>query len=108
MDRKDFEDCVRYIQTSSFNTILRKTDIYSSEDDVLKNFKVGSDISGLSPMETCWGYMTKHLAALRCKIEDCDLEDMEDFVEKCRDSVNYLCLLYCLAVEEIHNKGDEE
>ena len=51
---------------------------------------------GKTPAQACWGYMTKHLTALRDKIDSNDFSDREDFLEKCQDTINYIRFLWCI------------
>ena len=50
-------------------------------------------------------YLVKHLVALRDKIERNDFSDKYDLLEKCKDSINYICFLWCIGNEE---GGEEE
>ena len=60
---------------------------------------------GGTPAQACWGYLTKHLVALRDMVEKNEF-DKDDFLEKCQDSINYIRFLYCIGMEE-NNKLKE-
>ena len=60
---------------------------------------------GCTPAQVCWGYMTKHLVALRDKVQRNDFSNREDVKEKCQDIINYIKILWCLANEE---SGDND
>ena len=55
---------------------------------------------GGTPAQACWGYMTKHLTALRDKVEKNDFSNREDFLEKCQDTINYIRFLWCIGNDE--------
>jgi hypothetical protein len=44
--------------------------------------------------------MTKHLVALRDKVQSGDFDDMADLEEKCQDIINYTAIIYAIGVEE--------
>lgn len=96
MDGVKFEGLLKELDGNSLNTLIGKNKKYSSENDRLHNFNSGSDISGRTPAQTCWGYLTKHLVALRDMIERDDFSDRDDFLEKCQDSINYLRFIWVL------------
>lgn len=43
--------------------------------------------------------MTKHLVALRDKVEYSDWSDRDDLLEKCQDSIIYICFIWLLGNE---------
>ena len=106
MDRKTFETLVGQIQSASINTLVKKNAMYAT-DDKLHNFRVGADIMGSTPAQACWGYLTKHLVALRDKVERNDFSDLEDLKEKCQDAINYIVFLWCIGCEEAGNRDSE-
>lgn len=88
------------MEGSSQNTLISKNALYSANGDCLHNFRSGGEILGGTPAEACWGYLTKHLVALRDKVQNNDFTDREDFLEKCQDSINYIRFLWCIGNEE--------
>ena len=105
MERSTFEKLLKQLDDSSVNTLIEKNKRYGKSDDVLHNFNVGADIMGGTPAQACWGYLTKHLVALRDMVEKNEF-DKDDFLEKCQDSINYIRFLYCIGMEE-NNKLKE-
>lgn len=107
MTNERFQELVEQLRGASIDTLLRKNGGYATEDDRLHNFNAGAEISGLTPAQTAWGYLTKHLVALRDKVERNDFTDVDDFLEKCQDSINYIVLIWCLGHEDnarrVHN-----
>ena len=55
---------------------------------------------GGTPAQACWGYMTKHLVALRDMIQRNDFSNREDVFEKIQDSINYLRFIWAISEEE--------
>lgn len=102
MTNERFNELVEQLRGASIDTLLRKNSGYATEDDRLHNFNAGAEISGLTPAQTAWGYLTKHLVALRDKVWRSDFTDVDDFLEKCQDSINYIVLIWCLG----HEAGD--
>ena len=100
MTKDIFEKLVIEIRDESLNTLVQKNASYNQEEDKLHNFRAGGDIMGGTAAMAAWGYMTKHLVALRDKIERNDFTDREDFLEKCKDVINYVCLIWCIGNEE--------
>ena len=48
--------------------------------------------------------MTKHLTALRDKIEKNDFSDRDDLLEKCQDIINYIRFIWVIGNDEEMNK----
>ena len=69
--------------------------------DLLHHTHKISDIIGGTTAEACWGYLTKHLVALRDMVKRNDFSNREDFLEKCQDSINYIRFLWCIGNEEM-------
>lgn len=96
MDHERFKTLLEELDGNSLKTLIEKNARYSSSDDSLHNFRDGGDIFGGTPAEACWGYLTKHLVALRDMVRRDDFSNREDFLEKCLDSINYIRFLWCI------------
>ena len=107
MDNTEFKKLLEELDSNSLATLSEKNSRYASDDNALHNFEIGSEISGLTPSMTCWGYLTKHLAALRDMVMRNDFKNRNDFLEKCQDSINYIRFLWCLGNEERNNYINE-
>lgn len=107
MDGVKFEGLLRELDDNSLETLLRKNARYSAENDRLHNFNAGGDIFGGTPAQACWGYMTKHLVALRDMVQKNDFSDRDDFMEKCQDTINYVRFLWCIGNEEIDKYNEK-
>lgn len=52
--------------------------------------------------------MTKHLVALRDKVEYSDWSDRDDLLEKCQDSIIYICFIWLLGNEAYADQIEED
>lgn len=104
MSREQFKSLLEELDGNSIKTLTEKNAKYSNSGDVLHNFHCGADIFGGTAAQACWGYLTKHLVALRDMVERDDFSNREDFLEKCQDSINYIRFLWCIGNEK--NKKD--
>ncbi len=101
MKTEEFEKLLDELDGNSLKTLKEKNARYSVDEDCLHNFNSGADIAGSTPAEACWGYLTKHLVALRDMIKKNDFSNREDFLEKCQDSINYIRFIWCIGNEKI-------
>lgn len=100
MTHEDFKTCLEELDGQGAKTLAEKNARYSSSDDALHNFKMGAEVMGGTPAQACWGYMTKHLVALRDMIQRNDFSNREDVLEKIQDSINYLRFIWAISEEE--------
>ena len=101
MTNSQFRNVIDGIRSDSLSVLLQRNGNYAKgSDDALHNFKVGADIDGSTPAQAAWGYMTKHLVALRDKIKRNDFSDLDDLKEKCVDIINYTAIIFAIGVEE--------
>lgn len=96
MNHERFAELIKELDGDSAETLINKNRMYSSEDDALHNFNDGAEIFGGTAAEACWGYLTKHLVALRDMVKRNDFSNREDFKEKCQDSINYIRILWAI------------
>ena len=95
-----FKELLDELDGNSLQTFKEKNARYAKDGDCLHNFRSGAEIMGRTPAQTCWGYVAKHLTALRDKVETNDFSDREDFLEKCQDTINYMRFLWCIGNDE--------
>ena len=100
MTHEDFKTCLEELDGQGAKTLVEKNARYSSSDDALHNFKMGAEVMGGTPAQACWGYMTKHLVALRDMIQRNDFSNREDVLEKIQDGINYLRFIWAISEEE--------
>ena len=107
MKSETFKELLDELDGNSLQTLKEKNARYSQNGDCLHNFRSGAEIAGGTPSQACWGYLTKHLVALRDKVEKNDFSNREDFLEKCQDTINYIRFLWCIGNDE-ENKNNEK
>ena len=99
MTHNKFAELIKELDEIGSLTLIQKNQKYSSENNALLNFQNGADIYGGTLAQTCWAYLTKHLAALRKMVQENNFADREDFLEKCQDSINYIRFLWAIGNE---------
>ena len=100
MNPDKFKELLDELDGNSLQTLKEKNARYAQNGDCLHNFRSGADVAGGTPAQACWGYMTKHLVALRDMVERDDFSNREDFLEKCQDTINYIRFLWCIGNDE--------
>ena len=101
MTHKDFTSAIERIRADSLDTLLQRNANYSKGNpDALHNFTAGAEIIGGTQAQAAWGYMTKHLVALRDKVQRDDFTDLDDLAEKCQDIINYTAIIYAIGVNK--------
>lgn len=104
MTHENFKKLLEELDGNASETLAEKNARYSSSDDALHNFKSGAEIMGGTPAQACWGYLTKHLTALRDMIQRNDFSNRDDLREKCQDIMNYVRFIWALGNEVELNK----
>lgn len=104
MTHEEFRMLIDELDENGAAVLVEKNARYSDPSDALHNFNAGASITGLTPAQTCWGYLAKHLTALRDMVERNNFSSREDFLEKCQDSINYIRILWCIGNEKEENK----
>lgn len=100
MTHKQFGILLDELDGTGSKVLSEKNARYSTSDDALQNFHEGAEIMGCTTAQACWGYMTKHLSALRKMIWSNDFSNRSDVYEKCIDSINYIRFLWAISEEE--------
>lgn len=104
MNIETFNQLLDELDGNSLETLKKKNAKYASPEDCLHNFDAGAEIMGKTPAQCTWGYMTKHLVALRDKVEKNDFTDREDLLEKCQDIINYIRFIWLIGNAEENKK----
>ena len=99
MTHERFEQLLDELDGESLTTLKAKNRMYSAPTDALHNFASGAEIGGCTEAQACWGYLVKHLVALRDKIINNDFSNKDDLKEKCQDSINYIRFIWAIAHE---------
>lgn len=105
MTHENFKKLLEELDGNASETLVEKNARYSSSDDALHNFKSGAEIMGGTPTQACWGYLTKHLTALRDMIQRNDFSNRDDLREKCQDILNYVRFIWALGNEAESNRS---
>lgn len=100
MNSDRFKELLDKLDGNSLQTLKEKNARYSQDGDCLHNFRSGAEITGGTPAQACWGYVTKHLVALRDMVQKNDFSNREDFLEKCQDTINYIRFLWCIGNDD--------
>lgn len=106
MTTETFNKLLDELDGNSLETLKQKNAKYASPTDCLHNFDSGADIMGSTPAQCAWGYMTKHLVALRDKVQKNDFSDRDDLLEKCQDIINYIRFIWLIGNEEERKKNE--
>lgn len=101
MKAERFKELLDELDGNSLQTLKEKNARYAQNGDCLHNFRSGAEVAGGTPAQACWGYMTKHLVALRDMVERDDFSNREDFLEKCQDTINYIRFLWCIGNDNV-------
>ena len=99
MTHERFEQLLDELDGESLATLKSKNRMYSAPTDALHNFASGAEIGGCTEAQACWGYLVKHLVALRDKIINNDFSNKDDLKEKCQDSIDYIRFIWAIAHE---------
>ena len=101
MTNEFFRENIDFIRQQSLDILLQRNGNYAKgSDDALHNFTAGAAIAGCTPAQAAWGYVTKHLVALRDKIQRNDFSNVDDLEEKCCDIINYTAIIYAIGIDE--------
>ena len=108
MTNEFFRENIDFIRQQSLDILLQRNGNYAKgSDDALHNFTAGAAIAGCTPAQAAWGYVTKHLVALRDKIQRNDFSNVDDLEEKCCDIINYTAIIYAIGIDENSNYGKQ-
>ena len=82
---------------------------YATDDDVLKNFKQTAAMNHETPERSLWGFVSKHLIALKNMIDqDMDagqnIFTYDQYEDKALDVYNYMALLLAIVKEKGKNR----
>jgi len=107
MNIKEFNKVVEEMQELINNTLTSKADEYARGGDRLSNFKTAAAYLNCTPEKALWGFVTKHLVAIKDFIDDLErghVMSREQWVEKIGDVVCYAVLLMGLVDERLQER----
>jgi len=94
-EKIEFDNMVKELEELLFT----KGKEYSTEKDVLDNFKKGEEI-GVSSKQKLFIYLDKHLSSIKSYIKNNGVYSTESIDSRICDACNYLFLLRCLIKDE--------
>lgn len=101
MTKKEFNDCVRLLFKTCEDTLVTKGKEYAPNRDRLDHFKKAAALLRTTPEKALLGQLTKHLVSIIDMTEDPTKYNLDKWIEKIGDSMNYLALLFAVVFEEI-------
>lgn len=99
MTVEEFEKSLEEMQVETVETLRKKAKEYASDSDRLHNFKVAAALQGVSDVEALCGMMAKHIVSVYDMAPGGKLHPRELWMEKIKDSINYLYLLWAVLNE---------
>lgn len=103
MNQIEKMEAVNKIIKKCLDTLDIKNKEYSSDNDVLSNFKESKEF-GLTQFQSWAIFFNKHKSsiynAIKNNPENPDTNSSEDLESRIIDCINYLLLLYCLKEEK--------
>lgn len=99
MQSDEFNDIIDETLEAARETLTRKSEGYSTEEDRLHNFRTGAALNGIPMEQVCWGMATKHIISIRDMVMSGETYDADIWDEKLGDAINYLALLKAITAE---------
>lgn len=100
MKNEAFNEVIDEILTHSRDVLIRKGEVYATDEDRLHSFRTGAALNGLTMEQVCWGMATKHIVSIRDMVMSGETYDADIWDEKLGDAINYLALLKAITVEK--------
>lgn len=108
MNQTDFSSLVNRVQRSTSDLLVSKGAEYASDTDRLANFKKGAKLTGCTPLQVAFVYLSKHYDALANYIKrDATGQQIplsEPITGRLEDLINYCFLTYALIDESKLNQ----
>lgn len=103
MDNKTFTELVAKTQQATSGLLIAKGQEYANSTDRLANFKRGANLTGVTPLQCCFVYMSKHYDSLATYIKKdaagFDQHLSEPIEGRLDDLINYCYLMKGLIQE---------
>lgn len=103
MNTNEFNKHLEFIQHETVETLKAKADEYAADGDRLHNFRVAAALESCTMETALGGMMAKHTVSVYDLIMETELgRDVpkELWLEKIKDHINYLYLLWAMVNEE--------
>lgn len=93
MNQEEFEQVFNRQVKQSREVLVKKAGEYAHPDDRLRNFRIGSALTGETPEQVIWGFNTKHIVSISDMVQGGENFTKAQWDEKIGDAINYLILL---------------
>ncbi len=87
-------------------TLIKKSEEYSSEEDKMRNFNVSARMLGIEPEQVAFLYMMKHFESVYEIVMNQKKVTREIWDEKIGDLINYLFLIDAILMKKLEGKSD--
>jgi len=112
MDNKEFTALVDQTVRDTSALLISKGQEYAGSTDRLANFKRGASLTGTTPLQCCFIYMSKHYDSLSTYIKKdaagFDQHLSEPIEGRINDLINYLFLMKGLIQESTQDKQPKQ
>ena len=109
MKQADFDVLVQETVASIQSLLVVKGGEYAGSDDRLANFKRGAVLTGATPLQVLFIYLSKHYDAVATYVRDqatgTQRPRSESIVGRLDDMINYCILAKALVQEEVAKPG---
>ena len=100
MTREEYNKSIEAQLKRVKETLIKKNKEYSTDSSPLHNFHQSAKILRVSPKESAFAFMVKHLTSITDMLQSDIDYPMELWREKLGDAKNYMILIECLVEEE--------
>lgn len=110
MTTSEFNKHLEFIQKETVETLKAKAEEYAVDGDRLHNFRVAAALEGITMEAALGGMMAKHTVSvydLIRLVESGVPVRKELWLEKIKDHINYLYLLWAMVNEEGEDDGEK-
>ncbi len=104
MNNQEFQKLLDHRLNRTKDTLGVKGSEYCKEDDRLKNFKDAALLNDVTPEQALWGFVTKHIVALKDFIKFPDKVTRTQWEEKIGDIICYMILLEAILSKRWRNE----
>lgn len=112
MDNKQFTALVDQTVRDTSALLISKGQEYAGSDDRLANFKRGAALTGTTPLQCCFIYISKHYDSLSTYIKKdaagFDQHLSEPIDGRINDIINYMFLMKALIQENENAQVDKQ
>lgn len=107
MKHSDRENLIAKLLEEATAIREAKGNDYSGKEDANANFKRLAKQLGLTPLQICWVYLSKHHDAIATYVKDGKIKS-EPIQSRIIDEINYLLFIASLIEEEPEEEPEED